>query len=31
MLVRMLGKEAEALAGSYSNPFTDVPVWAENT
>lgn len=30
MLVRMLGKEAEVLAGSFSDPFTDVPKWAEN-
>jgi hypothetical protein len=27
-IVRLLGKEAEALAGSYSAPFTDVPEWA---
>ncbi len=29
MLVRMLGKEAEAKSGSYQHPFTDVPDWAE--
>ena len=28
MLVRVLGKEAEALSGDYSHPFTDVPDWA---
>lgn len=29
MLVRLLGKEDEAKAGSYSIPFTDVPQWAK--
>lgn len=29
MLVRYLGGEAEALAGSWSHPFTDVPAWAD--
>lgn len=29
MLVRMLGKEAEAKAGSWQTPFTDVDRWAE--
>ena len=28
MLVRLLGKEDEALAQSPSHPFTDVPQWA---
>lgn len=28
MLVRLLGAEAEALAGNYSHPFTDVAEWA---
>ena len=28
MLVRLLGKEAEAQAGSWTTPFTDVPDWA---
>ena len=28
MLVRLIGKEAEALSGSYAMPFTDVPEWA---
>ncbi|MCQ2405915.1 MAG: S1C family serine protease [Oscillospiraceae bacterium] len=28
MLVRILGKEEEALNGSWSHPFTDVPAWA---
>ena len=28
MLVRLLGKEAEALAGKWETPFTDVPEWA---
>jgi hypothetical protein len=30
MLVRLLGKEADVQAGSFENPFTDVPSWAEN-
>lgn len=29
MLVRLLGKEAEALEGTYDHPFTDVPEWAD--
>lgn len=29
MLVRLLGKEAEALAGSWEIPFTDVADWAK--
>lgn len=29
MLVRLLGKEAEAKAGEYEHPFTDVPEWAD--
>lgn len=29
MLVRFLGAEETALNGSFSHPFTDVPVWAE--
>ncbi len=29
MLVRTLGKEAEALSGSFKHPFTDVPSWAD--
>ena len=29
MLVRLLGKEAEAQSGSYPSPFTDVPAWAK--
>jgi hypothetical protein len=29
MLVRLLGKENEALSGSYTHPFTDVPGWAD--
>lgn len=28
MLVRLLGKEAEATGGSYASPFTDVSDWA---
>jgi len=28
MLVRSLGKESEALASSWTDPFTDVPEWA---
>ena len=27
MLVRLLGKENEALAGEWSHPFTDAPTW----
>jgi len=29
MLVRFLGKEAEAKAGEWETPFTDVPDWAK--
>lgn len=29
MIVRLLGKEAEAKAGSYTTPFTDVADWAK--
>ena len=29
MLIRVLGKEAEALNGSDTHPFTDVPSWAD--
>ena len=29
MLVRLLGKETEVLAGTYAHPFTDVPEWAD--
>lgn len=29
MLVRLLGREAEALGGSWEHPFTDVPAWAD--
>jgi hypothetical protein len=29
MLLRLLGKEADALGGSWSHPFTDVPAWAD--
>lgn len=28
MVVRLMGKEAEALAENYSHPFLDVPEWA---
>ncbi len=28
MLVRLLGKEEEALSGNWNAPFTDVPSWA---
>lgn len=28
MLIRLLGKESEALSGEYSAPFTDVDAWA---
>ena len=28
MLIRVLGKEQEALNGSWEHPFTDVPKWA---
>ena len=29
MLVRLLGKEAEAESGTWETPFTDVPNWAK--
>lgn len=29
MLIRMLGKESEALGGEWSHPFTDVAPWAD--
>lgn len=29
MLVRLLGKEEEALNGEWQHPFTDVPSWAD--
>ncbi|MEA4894672.1 MAG: hypothetical protein VB064_05370 [Oscillospiraceae bacterium] len=29
MLVRLLGKKDEALAGTWTHPFTDVPAWAD--
>lgn len=29
MLIRFLGKEAEALKGRWTHPFTDVPAWAD--
>lgn len=29
MLVRLLGKEQDALSGNYSVPFTDIPSWAD--
>jgi len=29
MLIRMLGKESEALKGDYAHPFTDVASWAD--
>lgn len=29
MLIRLLGKEAEAQNGSYTHPFCDVPAWAD--
>ena len=28
MLVRLLGRENEALSGKWETPFTDVPAWA---
>lgn len=28
MLIRLLGKESEALEGTWETPFTDVPDWA---
>lgn len=27
MMVRLLGKESEALRGTYQTPFTDIPAW----
>lgn len=29
MLLRLLGKESEALQGGYKHPFKDVPAWAD--
>lgn len=29
MLIRLLGREDEALNGSWEHPFTDVPAWAD--
>lgn len=29
MLIRAMGKESEALNGTWSHPFTDVPAWAD--
>lgn len=29
MLIRFLGKEAEAADGRWTHPFTDVPAWAD--
>lgn len=29
MLIRAMGRESEALGGSWPHPFTDVPSWAE--
>jgi hypothetical protein len=29
MLIRAMGKESEALGGSWTHPFTDVPSWAD--
>jgi len=29
MLIRLLGVEKDALAGTWETPFTDVPTWAE--
>ncbi|MBQ2840520.1 MAG: hypothetical protein IJE70_04150 [Oscillospiraceae bacterium] len=29
MLIRVLGKEKEALSGNWSHPFKDVPQWAD--
>ncbi len=29
MLIRLLGKEGEALSGSWRHPFRDVPYWAD--
>lgn len=30
MLIRVLGKEADALSGTWTHPFIDVPKWADN-
>lgn len=30
MLIRVLGKESDALKGTWSHPFTDVASWADN-
>lgn len=30
MLIRVLGKEADATGKTWSHPFTDVPSWADN-
>jgi len=29
MLIRLLGKDEEAMSGKWSHPFTDVPDWAD--
>lgn len=29
MVVRLLGREAEVKAGTYTHPFTDVPIWVD--
>lgn len=29
MLIRLLGKEDEALSGSWTHPFIDAPTWAD--
>jgi hypothetical protein len=29
MLIRLLGKDAEANSGNWKHPFTDVPKWAD--
>lgn len=30
MLIRVLGREQEALEGTWQHPFTDVPAWADS-
>ena len=30
IMLRLMGKESEILAGAYTHPFTDVPSWANN-
>ena len=30
IMLRLMGKEAEILAGEYKHPFNDVPSWANN-